>query len=331
MKKKVSIITPCYNGEKYLHRFLDSILNQTYKDIELIFVNDGSKDRTEKIIKAYEPLFEKQGIDLIYIYQDNSGQAEAINKGLKIFTGEYLTWPDSDDFLSIDSIEKKVKFLEKNQQYGLVRTDAYLLKESNLKEPIGFISKKSRNRFKEDLFNDYIVEKDAWFAPGCFMVRTSAFLDVNPERYIYPSRAGQNWQLLLPIIFKYKCGFIDEPLYSYVIRDNSHSHSVISLNDQIKRCYEHEDILLQSIEKIQMSERERSFYREIIKEKYIKKKIFIAIKFNDRQLFENEYLALKNIKKIDKWDRILYILAKFNIYNRFSKFKSLIKSKLITK
>ena len=96
-KPLVSIITPCYNGEAFLKRYFESILNQTYPNLELIFINDGSTYRTEEIALSYRERLEKRGITYIYEKQENAGQAAALNRGLKLFTGEYLTWPDSDD------------------------------------------------------------------------------------------------------------------------------------------------------------------------------------------------------------------------------------------
>jgi len=109
MKPLVSLISPCYNGESYITRFLDSILNQTYPNLELLIINDGSTDRTEEIILNYESDFILKGYTLIYIYQDNAGQSAAINKALPIFKGKYLSWVDSDDYLPVDAIEKKGK------------------------------------------------------------------------------------------------------------------------------------------------------------------------------------------------------------------------------
>ena len=110
----VSIITPCYNGEKFLERYFESILAQTYTNIELIFVNDGSKDCTEKIAMSYSEKLKSKGVQYIYIYQENAGQAAAMNKVLKIFSGKYLAWVDSDDVMTAESIKRKVAFLEKN-------------------------------------------------------------------------------------------------------------------------------------------------------------------------------------------------------------------------
>lgn len=282
MNKKVSIITPCFNGAFFVHRYLNSVLNQTYRNIELIFIDDGSIDKTAEIVKSFTEKFKKNGMELIYIYQNNSGQAAALNVGLKIFKGEYLTWPDSDDLLTEDSIEKKVKFLEQNQSYGLVRTDGIIARENDIDNVIRYFTNNNPNKFKEDLFFDFIIENKVWFAPGCYMVRRSAFLDVNPSKKIYESKGGQNWQMLLPLTYKYKCGYIDEPLYKYVIRKNSHSHSVNTFEDEIKRCDVHEDILLNTIKNINMNKEEREYYENIIKQKYIRKKNQIALKYQKK-------------------------------------------------
>lgn len=310
MDKIVSVITPCFNGEEFVGRYLECILRQTYKNIELIFVNDGSSDRTEDIVKPYISKFKQKGMELKYIYQENGGQASALNKGLKIFKGDYLTWPDSDDILTEDSIEKKVLFLENNKQYGLVRTDAIIVKENNLSKIEGYFAKYNPNKLKEDLFLDFITEKMVWFAPGCYMVRRKAFLDVNPNKIIYESKAGQNWQMLLPIVYKYKCGFIDESLYLYVVRENSHSHRKMEYKKILQRCDEHEDILVNTIERIDMKKEEKDKYLSIIKEKYIRKKVHIASEFKDKDLIEKQYVILKNNNMAYRSDFIKYLIYK---------------------
>ncbi len=315
MDKKVSIITPCFNGEQFVGRYLDSILNQTYKNIELIFVNDGSNDKTEEIVKSYINKFNRVGMNLIYLYQKNLGQAAAINQGLKIFTGEYLTWPDSDDILAYDSIEKKVNFLKKNSQYGLVRTDAKLVNEENLEQIIGYFSEGNTNKYKEKLFMDLITENKVWFAPGCYMLRSSAFLDMNSDRRIYEGKGGQNWQMLLPIMYRYKCGYIDEPLYTYVIRSSSHSHSSISLESQLKKCDEHEDILINTFNYINMNDEEQKEYITIVREKYIRKRFNLACEWNNKVLAEKYYYILKDKCICSFDDKIMYLSSRNIIFN----------------
>ena len=101
--KKVSIIVPVYNQEKYISMCLDSLVNQTLKDIEIVIINDGSKDKTEEKIKPY---IEKYKDKIVYKKIPNGGVANARNTGLKIATGEYIGFVDSDDFIALDMYEK---------------------------------------------------------------------------------------------------------------------------------------------------------------------------------------------------------------------------------
>ena len=106
----VSIIVPCYNGQKFITRCFNSILNQSYKQIEVILVNDGSTDKSEEIISEYKNKFIEQGMKFNYIYKENGGPSSAINEGLKYVNGEYLTLLDIDDYIMRDAIKLKVEF-----------------------------------------------------------------------------------------------------------------------------------------------------------------------------------------------------------------------------
>ena len=96
MLPKVSIIVPIYKVEKYLNRCIDSILNQTYKNIEVILVDDGSPDRCGAICDNYSKIDKRIKV----IHKKNEGLAEARNAGIKIATGEYISFVDSDDFIN---------------------------------------------------------------------------------------------------------------------------------------------------------------------------------------------------------------------------------------
>jgi len=99
--KKISVIVPIYNSERYLRKCLDSLVNQTLKDIEIILINDGSTDNSEKIVKEYTEKYK----NIVYINQKNSGQASARNNGISVATGEYLAFLDSDDYISEKAYE----------------------------------------------------------------------------------------------------------------------------------------------------------------------------------------------------------------------------------
>lgn len=99
---KVSIIVPIYNVEKYLKRCLDSLVNQTLNDIEIICINDGSTDGSLEILEEYR----RRDDRIVIINQENSGQSVARNRGIDVAKGEYIGFVDSDDWVSEDYFEK---------------------------------------------------------------------------------------------------------------------------------------------------------------------------------------------------------------------------------
>lgn len=111
MEKKISVIIPAYNVENYIRRCLDSLVNQTYENMEIIVVNDGSTDRTEQIVEEYT---EKHDGKVFLYSQENKGQAEARNFGLARASGEYIGFVDSDDFVSTKMYELMYREAEEN-------------------------------------------------------------------------------------------------------------------------------------------------------------------------------------------------------------------------
>ena len=99
---KISVIIPVYNTEKYLEQCLSSIISQTYKNLEIICVNDGSVDNSLDILEKFKLLDDR----ITVITQDNQGQSAARNKGLELATGDWITFVDSDDWVSVDCYEE---------------------------------------------------------------------------------------------------------------------------------------------------------------------------------------------------------------------------------
>ena len=131
INKKVSIIVPVYNSEKTILRCLDSILNQTYKNIEIIIVDDGSTDNSYNLIKSR--LNNDHRIKLIK--KENTGVSDSRNNGLEITTGEYVTFIDSDDWIELNLIEKMVEVLEK-ENVDIVCCNYYLNYEDGKQKKI---------------------------------------------------------------------------------------------------------------------------------------------------------------------------------------------------
>lgn len=295
----VSIITPCFNSEEYLPRYFESILRQDYNNIQLIIVNDGSSDETATIIQKYKATAETRGMQFNYIFQENQGLGAAINTGLKYIRGEYFTWCDSDNFYSPDYISTKVDFFLTHPEYSIVRCDGYVVNEHDVDTPIETMAHNNHNIYEDHLFLNCLLNKDFHF--GCAMLRTSDFDTINKEREIYPSRAGQNWQLLLPMFYSYRAGYIDKPMFYFVIRNDSISHisSLLDYQAQIKEQDEHLKIIQETLKSISMTNNEREMYIEMVQIKYSKLKMNIYAKAMDKAGIKKEYTTLKAYKAVD--------------------------------
>ena len=99
--KLISVIIPIYNTQKYLKKCIDSVESQSYNNVEIILVNDGSTDSSEKIIQPYLQRYE----NIKYYKKENGGLSDARNFGIDIAQGKFITFIDSDDYISLEYIE----------------------------------------------------------------------------------------------------------------------------------------------------------------------------------------------------------------------------------
>ncbi len=300
----VSIITPCYNGVLYLSQFLESILHQSYTNIEFILVNDGSTDGTEEVILRYKEKFDKAGIRFIYLQQENKGQAAALNQGLSKFSGEYLTWPDADDILDVHNIKKRVEFLESHPEYNVVLCDSAVVDQNHtIIRPYKRIPPKG----KDAIFLDLILQRNVYYAGGAYMFRTSTFIECVPSRRIYESRGGQNWQMLLPVLYTNACGYLPEILYYIVEHNDSHSRNLETFQQKVDRTFEHEAILVNTIFGIPaMSEKEKIYYQKIVECRYSRKRFKLAVVEKKKLEAMEYYQILRSRKQARIKERILY-------------------------
>ena len=126
-KTLVTVIIPVYNVEKYLQKCLDSVINQTYKNLEIICIDDGSPDNSGAILDEYT----KKDDRIIVIHQENAGVSAARNRGLEIARGEYITFVDSDDWLEPECYEFALNVLENDQEVDLAGYNADIINSRN--------------------------------------------------------------------------------------------------------------------------------------------------------------------------------------------------------
>lgn len=149
MKSKVSIIVPIYNSGELIRRCLDSLLNQTYSNIEVLLIDDGSTDQTPDIIKEYLTRTNK----FCYYRKENQGPSATRNYGIRLVQGDYVCFVDADDVIDPTMIEKLVDLIE-SDDYDFVRANYYYSTDENIKYAKG---PTILNQSKEEIQKQIIV------------------------------------------------------------------------------------------------------------------------------------------------------------------------------
>ena len=198
---KVSIILPTYNGAKYIRRSIDSCLQQTYKNIELIIVDDGSIDETPRIIDSYKDN------RIRYLRHDkNRGLPNALNTGFAEASGDYLTWTSDDNYYALNAIERMFKFSRDNKCH-FVYCNYYWFNDENPSN-LNLIKKPDVPAFKIGnsigacfLYSSEVKKAVGEYDPDTFLA----------EDYDYWIRVSQ----------KFPMCHLNEPLYFFRVHDNS--------------------------------------------------------------------------------------------------------------
>lgn len=261
----------------------------------MFVIDDGSTDDTKCVVESFIPRFSEKGYILEYVYQDNQGQSVAINNGIKRVHGDYLVWPDADDFYKTnDAIEILVDALN---DAGDGVASARCLPEYINEYDLRVESSISPNQvFNEYLFEDCLYNNDDfWFCSGGYVVRFNIFKKMFPCLNIYTEKnAGQNWQLLLPIFFNYRCITVQKVMYSVLKRGSSHSRGQYATRLQINEKYRsYRNTIVETLKLMpDIPVKQKKYYIKTIKKKYRK-----LILINDiRPIVHRIKFIIKTIK-----------------------------------
>lgn len=311
---KISVIIPVYNTQKYIEKCLNSLKEQTYKDIEVIVVNDGSTDYSEEIIMKW--MEENNDIAIKYYKKKNGGLSSARNYGIEMASGEYLMFLDSDDYIDINLFKNLEQYM--NKKIDIIKYKMIMVNEKNsekhqIQGPVFDICT-GEEAFKK------LVGQDSFLEVSCiYLFRTQFFVDKN-FRFNEINKFHEDFGLIPLVIVNAKT-FLSSEVYGYMY--NQTDNSIMRNNDYEKKIKKANDVLghydnmLTSIETYDISDETKELIKKyytntvILKAKELKKverkKYFKEIR--NRKMYKN--IKPVNIKQTVK--RILLFFS-LNLY-----------------
>lgn len=274
MKPKISVIVPIYNTEEYLETCLDSLVNQTLKDIEIILINDGSKDDSETIVKKY---LKKYPDKIIYHKKENEGQGVARNYALNLAKGEFISFVDSDDYVDTTIFEKLYnKAIKDKADIVSITGLTEVRNNQTIIKPFEFNP--------QDPYKKYILNNSG---PVGKIIKKEIITENNLH---FPNLRAYEDISVVPLwgIYAKKISFIEEPLYYYLIREGS-TMKQTEYNEKLTHIYDSLDNLYNKFK-----EKVKNKFKEELEWLYIEHLLHAAslrfLKFN----------KLSEIKKINK-------------------------------
>ena len=302
-----SIIIPAYNAIKYLPETLDSVLKQTFRNFEVLIINDGSSDN---IIEWAADIIDPR---VKLISQDNQGVSAARNAGIKKSRGEYIAFIDADDLWEPTKLEKQLQCLKKNPSLGLIHTAMTLIDEKGKSLGRTFISNIEGDALKALLEENTIVTSSVTVRRNC--LETVGNFDNS-------LRSSEDWELWVRIACRYPFALIKEPLVFY----RQHPHNTTKNWQMLEQD-------LHCIEQVYRAVPQKLSYLK--NRTYAHTNIYLGWKAlqtgycNQAAYFRNQ--AIKHYSPIifsHKFIRLNLAIALFQIFgnNGFSRIQSLIYS-----
>lgn len=223
MADKISVIVPVYKVEPYLSRCLDSIINQTYRNLEIILVDDGSPDRCGEICDEYA----RQDSRIRVIHKSNGGLSDARNHGIDVATGDYIAFVDSDDYIATDMYEKMLARLEFDNS-DMVVCNYYRFDEGSVPPEHGYINLPDRVLSKDEAFHFYQEIGGDYVSACTKLYKRDIFSTLR-----YPCGKKYEDTFVIHEVL-HRCtriSHMSDPFYFYVMRQGSILHSTFGLKD----------------------------------------------------------------------------------------------------
>ena len=314
----VSVCIPAYNHEKYIAETIESVINQDYMNLELIIINDGSKDKTDEVIKKYEQKCQKRFVRFEYRNRENKGLSATLNEMVHWSKGKYFTACASDDVFLSTKVSLLVGLLEKlSDEYAVAFGNAIFIDDNSNEIYIDVnTGELSRQEEGTKFFLDFqVLQRNCDLKSGKnfgsyetllignYLPAMSFLIKLNKIKEVGAWTSGntiEDWEMWLKLSKNYKFAYIDEPVALYRWHENN---TVKTMKFELIR------------DSIELLENDRSYaldkgYENVFYSTLID--LVLQLRKYDRSIF------LSNVFKYSKYPKFVYMLI-FNIIEKIKK------------
>lgn len=290
----VSVIVPVYNVEMYIEECLDSIVKQTYQELQIIVIDDGSTDMSNQKVKLYQ-----SDSRVEFIEQANKGLSGARNTGLKAASGKYVLFVDSDDYLELTAIEELVQLMEKNQA-DLIRFNGRAFLDG-LNEPIEQNNYDFSHRLQEGTIythNRFEVNRRTFASPVYLYMVKREVIEKNTLSF-YEGILHED-ELFTTQIFLNTDSMVYVNAFYYNRRYRENSIMTNQSPERLKQTVDSYTLIYKELETIYLSKEYSKKQKKLIKRQMIS--IYSGLKTNSIEKSEKEEM-IKNFKSINLIDK----------------------------
>lgn len=309
--EKVSIVVPIYNVENYLKRCIKSLINQTYENIEILLINDGSKDKSKSICESY--VDEDKRIKLYN--KENGGLSDARNFGIEKATGKYILFVDADDYIEENAIEKLIYFMV-NNDLDILTTNAYMEDGSNTKRLFDNIDFNQKDIMTGIDYYIRRIERSHFLAAVWLNMYKTELIKSN--KILFKKgilHEDEEWTPRIMVAAQ-RVMYINFPFYHYIV---SREDSIINLKDKTKNmiclfdiCTDQEKMF----QKMEITKKQHEIINDYLCRQYMNACILESVNKDIYAKNVNYRFVIRNAKKIKTKLKLIVFFINKKLYKK---------------